>query len=335
MGGRPSMMSVLWLLLLHLAAATHRIERDSLGEVQVPAFAYWGSSTQRSIQNFQIGEHRMPHSFLRALAMQKEACARANHERLSQEAKEAIIGAAREVQEAFAPEAGRSSDAFDERKQLLRQSFPLVIFQTGSGTQTNMNMNEVIANLANEILGQTKRGTKTPVHPNDHVNMAQSSNDSFPTAMHVAIYLLLKEKLLPSLAALRDGLRDKAKEFNDIVKVGRTHLMDATPLTLGQEFSSWAMQLEHGEQRIVDSMKRLAKLPQGGTAVGTGLNTLEGFDEDFVQHLRKITGEAAFVVAANKFEAGIAANDPGSSIMPGKVNPTQAEALTMVAAQVM
>ncbi|WP_026988797.1 class II fumarate hydratase [Fodinicurvata fenggangensis] len=337
-----------------------RIETDSMGELAVPADRYWGAQTQRSLQNFRIGGETMPEGVVRAFGIQKLAAARTNMKLGVLDAKvgEALCQAAEEVA------AGK-----------LMDHFPLVVWQTGSGTQTNMNSNEVIAGRANEIL-TGKRGGKEPVHPNDHVNMGQSSNDSFPTVMHIAGVMALVETTLPKLRRLQEGLEAKSKAFDKIIKIGRTHLMDATPLTLGQEFSGYAQQVKYTIARIESTLGRMLELAQGGTAVGTGLNSLEGFAEAFAAEVASITGQP-FVTAANKFEAlaahdavveasgalnsaavslmkiandtrmlgsgprcGFAelllpANEPGSSIMPGKVNPTQAEALTMVCAQVM
>jgi len=340
--------------------ADTRIESDSIGEIAVPADRYWGAQTQRSLRNFRIGGERMPTPVVRALGIQKLAAARANLRLgvLPADPGDTICQAAREVAE------GKLDD-----------HFPLVVWQTGSGTQSNMNANEVIAGRANEIL-TGKRGGKSPVHPNDHCNMGQSSNDTFPTVMHIAAVCLLTGETLPKLRALQEVLAEKAAAFEKIIKIGRTHLMDATPLTLGQEFSGYAKQVEYGVERIEATLPRLRQLAQGGTAVGTGLNAVEGFAEAFAEEVGKITGEA-FVTAENKFEALAAhdavveasgalntvatslmkiandirllgsgprcglgelllpANEPGSSIMPGKVNPTQCEALTMVCAQVM
>jgi fumarate hydratase class II len=337
-----------------------RKETDSMGEVSLPAWAYWGAQTERSRQNFQIGEERMPLPLIRALAIQKRCAAKTSFALglLSAEIAEAIIQAAEEVIEG----------KWDNH-------FPLVIWQTGSGTQTNMNMNEVIANRANELLGSSL-GSKNPVHPNDHVNFAQSSNDSFPTAMHIAAVLELHQKLLPALSYFYAKLNEKANAFKGFLKIGRTHLQDATPLTLGQEFSSYATQMELGLERLQDSLKRLYPLAQGGTAVGTGLNCPPDFDHQFAKTVAEFT-RLPFITAANKFEAlashdalvelsgvlnvvavsamkiandirwlasgprcglgelQLPENEPGSSIMPGKVNPTQCEALTMVATQVM
>ncbi len=340
--------------------AETRIESDSLGEIAVPADRYWGAQTQRSLQNFRIGGETMPPALLRALGIAKLAAARCNLALglLDTEIGEAVVQAAEEV-----------------ARGELDEHFPLVVWQTGSGTQSNMNANEVIAGRANEIL-TGRRGGKDPVHPNDHVNLGQSSNDSFPTAMHIAAARQIAGETVPALGRLHAALDDKARAFQAIVKIGRTHLMDATPLTLGQEFSGYAKQVEYGVARLEGTLPRLLQLAQGGTAVGTGLNTVEGFAEAVAAEVAKITG-LPFVTAENKFEAlaahdavleasgalntvaaslmkiandirllgsgprcGLAelrlpANEPGSSIMLGKVNPTQCEALTMVCAQVM
>ncbi len=337
-----------------------RTETDSLGAIEVPAGAYWGAQTQRSIENFPFpASERMPVAIIHALALVKQAAARVNRNHgLPADIADAIETAAAEVV------AGTHDD-----------HFPLVIWQTGSGTQSNMNVNEVIAGRANELLTGT-RGGKVPVHPNDHVNMSQSSNDSFPTALHVAAALAVKERLKPALALLIYELAEKSKQWADIVKIGRTHLQDATPLTLGQEFSGYGIQILKAYDRIHRASDDLFALAQGGTAVGTGLNAPDGFDTAFAQEMAAITG-LPFVTASNKFEA-LASNDtlvelsgtlntlavaltkiandirllgsgprsglgelhlpenePGSSIMPGKVNPTQCEMLTMVAAQVV
>ncbi len=336
-----------------------RIERDTFGEIEVPAERLWGAQTQRSLRNFRISGERMPAELINALARVKRACAVVNVELGLLDAKKggAIIQAADEVI------AGRHE-----------QEFPLVVWQTGSGTQTNMNMNEVLANRASELLGG-ERGDKRLVHPNDDVNKGQSSNDVFPTAMHVAAVTALHDKLIPSLEKLRDTLVAKSKAFDDIIKIGRTHLQDATPLTLGQEFSGYVSQLEHGVTHVEASFTHLSELALGGTAVGTGLNAHPEFGQRVARELEKETGHP-FVSARNKFEA-LAANDalvhahgalktlaaslmkiandvrllasgprsgigelripenePGSSIMPGKVNPTQSEALTMLCCQV-
>ena len=338
-----------------------RSETDSFGPIDVPASAYWGAQTQRSISNFPFPPHeRMPIGIVHALAIVKLAAARVNRRHgLDAALADAIEAAAQEVIDA------RHDD-----------QFPLTIWQTGSGTQSNMNVNEVIAGRANEMLTGA-RGGKTPVHPNDHVNMSQSSNDSFPTAIHIAAALATHRRLLPALATLQQALMDKAMAWSDIVKIGRTHLQDATPLMLGQEFSAFAAQLIAGQARIGGAVvHNVQKLAQGGTAVGTGLNAPRGFDTAFADEVARLTG-IAFEPAANKFEAlathdGLVSfhgqlntlaasltkiagdirllgsgpraglgelilpeNEPGSSIMPGKVNPTQCEMLTMVAAQVI
>ncbi|HXZ00925.1 MAG TPA: class II fumarate hydratase [Stellaceae bacterium] len=337
-----------------------RTERDTMGEVQVPEDRYWGAQTQRSLENFRIGGERMPPALIRALALEKKAATLANMALgdLDPRLGEAIIAAAEEV-------IAGTREA----------EFPLVVWQTGSGTQTNMNMNEVLANRANELLGGA-RGARQPVHPNDHVNQGQSSNDSFPTAMHVAAVEEIHHRLLPALHHLHAALARKANQFAAIIKTGRTHLQDATPVTLGQEFGAYARQIELGIERVVACLPRLYPLAQGGTAVGTGLNARIGFAERFAAAIAEITG-LPFVSAADKFEAlashdalvevsgalnvlaaslmkigndirlmgsgprcglgelHLPENEPGSSIMPGKVNPTQVEALTMVAAQVM
>ena len=336
-----------------------RIENDTMGPVEVPADKLWGAQTQRSRDNFKIGDIRMPLPLIRAFGVQKKASALANIKLGELDAKlgNAIIEAADEVI------AGKLDD-----------HFPLVVWQTGSGTQTNMNANEVIANRAMQILGGNP-GDKA-VHPNDHVNRGQSSNDSFPTAMHIAAVEQITHALIPALEGLHKALADKAKKFDHIIKIGRTHLQDAVPLTLGQEFGGYAKQIEYGIARVKTPMPRLLELAQGGTAVGTGLNAKPGFAEEFAKQTAAITG-LPFVTAPNKFEAlaahdalveasgelntlacslmkiandirmlgsgprcGIGEillpeNEPGSSIMPGKVNPTQSEALTMVCAQVM
>jgi fumarate hydratase class II len=337
-----------------------RIERDSMGAVAVPAERYWGAQTQRSLENFRIGGERMPLALIRALALQKKAAAEANVAlgALDQRLGAAIAAAAQAVID------GKHDD-----------EFPLVVWQTGSGTQTNMNMNEVLANLANESLGG-KRGDQRPVHPNDHVNLGQSSNDSFPTAMHIAAVREIHLGLLPALKTLAAALDAKAREFAGIIKIGRTHLQDATPVPLSAEFGAYRHQVAFGIDRIESCLPRLYALAQGGTAVGTGLNAPKGFADRFIAELNRAT-KLPFVSAPDKFEAlaahdalvelsgalnvlaasltkiandirlmgsgprcGIGElklpeNEPGSSIMPGKVNPTQCEALTMVAAQVM
>ncbi|QEH80330.1 class II fumarate hydratase [Sphingomonas sp. C8-2] len=338
-----------------------RTETDSFGPIEVPASAYWGAQTQRSIENFPFGpQERMPIGIVHALALVKRAAARVNRKHgLDPKLADAIEAAAAEVVE------GRLDD-----------QFPLVIWQTGSGTQSNMNVNEVIAGRANELLTGV-RGGKSPVHPNDHVNMGQSSNDSFPTALHIAAALAVHRRLYPALEAMQEELIAKALAWDDIVKIGRTHLQDATPLTLGQEFSGYAAQLIASRKRLEGAVNGgILKLAQGGTAVGTGLNAAPGFAEDVAAEIAALAG-LPFVTAPNKFEA-LASNDPlvhlsgtlgtlavaltkiandirllgsgprsglgelilpenepGSSIMPGKVNPTQCEMLTMVSAQVI
>jgi fumarate hydratase class II len=336
-----------------------RTETDSFGPIQVAADRYWGAQTERSRQNFRIGHDRMPMPIIRALAIVKLAAAETNHELglIDQRSTDAIARAAREVID------GKLDD-----------HFPLVVWQTGSGTQTNMNLNEVIANRANELLGG-ELGAKQPIHPNDHVNMSQSSNDSFPTAMHIAAAEGIVGDLIPALSELHAALRKQEKAFEHIVKIGRTHTQDATPLTLGQEFSGYAMQVESGIARLRAAVKDIYPLAQGGTAVGTGLNSKPGFAKLFAKHAAAVT-KLPFTSAPNKFEA-LASNDayvfvhgainsvatglfkiandirllgsgprsglgelilpenePGSSIMPGKVNPTQCEAMTMVCCQV-
>jgi len=337
-----------------------RLEHDTMGEVEVPAEAYWGAQTQRSIDHFRIGGERMPLPIVHALGLIKKTAALVNAElgTLDPALSDLIVQAAEEVI------AGHLDD-----------QFPLMVWQTGSGTQTNMNLNEVIANRANELAGQA-RGSMSPVHPNDHVNRSQSTNDAFPTAIHLAAALEIHHGLIPALQGLQGTLSQKAETFRDLIKVGRTHLQDATPLTLGQEFSGYASQLEHGLRRLEQAMGGLYELPLGGTAVGTGLNAPPLFAELAAARLAGLTG-LPFVTAPNKFEAlaardacvfvhgalrGLAVslnkiaqdirwmasgprcglgelhlpeNEPGSSIMPGKVNPTQCEALTMVVAQVL
>ncbi len=337
-----------------------RTETDSFGPLEVPTDKYWGAQTQRSLMNFPIGWEKQPTAIVRALGVIKRACAEANKEsgKLDARLADAIIQAAQEVIEG----------KFDD-------NFPLVVWQTGSGTQSNMNANEVIANRAIKILGG-EIGSKDPVHPNDHCNMGQSSNDTFPTAMHVATAMSVRDVLLPGLTKLAEGLEAKSDAFKDIIKIGRTHTQDATPLTLGQEFSGYAHQVRMGISRIEAAMHGIYELAQGGTAVGTGLNTSQGWDTTVAANMARIT-DLPFVTAPNKFEALAAhdaivflsgaiatvagscykiandirflgsgprsglgelilpENEPGSSIMPGKVNPTQAEALTQVCAHVM
>ncbi len=337
-----------------------RTETDSFGPIEVPPDTYWGAQTQRSIGNFPIGSQRMPLPLIHALGRIKQAAARVNRAHgLDPTLADAIEAAAAEVA------TGQHDD-----------QFPLVVWQTGSGTQTNMNANEVIAGRANEILTGV-RGGKVPVHPNDHVNRSQSSNDTFPTAMHVAVALELRGRLLPALRALAALFRHQQAEWASLVKIGRTHLQDAVPMTLGQEASAWAQTCEDNADRVVALWPRLSRLAQGGTAVGTGLNAPAGFADDFVAALADLTGGVPWVSAPNKFEAlatndtmvevagtlttiatgmtkiandlrllgsgprsglgelALPENEPGSSIMPGKVNPTQCEALTMVCAQVI
>lgn len=337
-----------------------RQESDTFGVIDVPADRYWGAQTQRSLENFRIGGEKMPPALIHAFGIQKRACAEVNRDLgfLKPDIARAIIQAADEIA------AGQWDD-----------HFPLVIWQTGSGTQTNMNVNEVIANRAIEILGGV-RGSKTPVHPNDHVNQGQSSNDSFPTAMHIATIQEIHRRLLPQLRWMQGVLVEKMRAYAPIIKMARTHLQDATPLTVGQEFSAFATQISLGLKRIEAGLPDVYALAQGGTAVGTGLNSPKGFGALFAQKVATITG-LPFVPAENPFEAlashdalvalsgalntvavslmklandlrllgsgprcglgelHLPENEPGSSIMPGKVNPTQAEALTMVAAQVM
>jgi fumarate hydratase class II len=337
-----------------------RIESDSMGQIEVPSDKYWGAQTQRSLQNFKIGGHRFGRPVIRAFGIVKKAAALANNDlgKLDETKRDLIVRAADEV----------IAGALDAH-------FPLVVWQTGSGTQSNMNANEVISNRAIELAGGTM-GSKKPIHPNDDVNRSQSSNDVFPTVMHVAAALDIKERLLPAVAALRKGIEAKSHAFKDIVKVGRTHLMDATPLTLGQEFSGWAAQLAFCEANLTKTLDGLHELALGGTAVGTGLNTHPKWAESVAKRIAELSG-VPFRTAPNKFaalaghEAMVAAsgamrtlavacfkiasdvrllgsgprcgigelqlpeNEPGSSIMPGKVNPTQAEAMTMVCVHVM
>lgn len=268
-----------------------RTERDSLGEVQVPADAYYGAQTQRAIENFRIGQERFPKEFIRAHAIVKKAAARVNHlqGRLDETISKAIQQAADEVIQ------GKLDD-----------QFPLVIWQSGSGTQFNMNMNEVIANRAIEILGG-EPGTKSPVHPNDHVNLSQSTNDTIPASMYISTVILIRENLLPELENLKQSFEKKARDFKDIIKIGRTHLQDATPLTLGQEFSGYAAQIESAGEAIEKALDHLYELPIGGTAVGTGLNTKRGYDVNMAQEISRMTG-FPFKVSRNKY-AGLAAHD--------------------------
>ncbi len=339
--------------------AAVRQEKDTFGLIDVPSNKLWGAQTQRSIQNFNISGEHQPREIIHALAQVKKASATVNHKLglLEEKKTRAIVAAADEVI------AGQHPD-----------EFPLVVWQTGSGTQTNMNVNEVLANRASELLGG-ERGESRLVHPNDDVNKSQSSNDVYPTAMHVAAVTAVEQKLLPAVAQLHRTLKAKSIEFADIVKIGRTHLQDATPLTLGQEISGWVAQLEHGERHIKAALPHLYELALGGTAVGTGLNAPKGYAEGVAQELAAITGYP-FITSPNKFESlascdglvhahgtlktlaaslmkiandvrwlasgprsglgelSIPENEPGSSIMPGKVNPTQCEAMTMLCAQV-
>lgn len=340
-----------------------RIEKDTLGEVKVPADVYWGAQTERSLENFKIAEdtNKMPHEVIEAFAYLKHGAALANNAAgVLDDEKAKLIGVV-------------CQEILDGK---LNDQFPLVVWQTGSGTQSNMNVNEVVANRAHVIKGGLLTDSHKFIHPNDDVNKSQSSNDTFPTAMHIAAYKMLVEVTIPGIEKLKATLDQKAKEFKDVVKIGRTHLMDATPLTLGQEFSGYAAQLGHGLRAIKNTLPHLSELALGGTAVGTGLNTPKGYSETVAEKIAELTG-LPFVTAENKFEAlaahdaivethgalktvavslmkigndirllasgpraGISeiiipSNEPGSSIMPGKVNPTQAEALTMVAAQVL
>ena len=331
-----------------------------MGEISVPQDRYYGAQTQRSIENFRIGKDRFPRELIRAFGILKKAAAQTNHDLglLDKSVSDAI---------------GQAADEVIDGK--LDDHFPLVVWQTGSGTQTNMNSNEVIANRAIEILGG-EMGSKDPVHPNDHVNCSQSSNDTFPTAMHIAAVGEIHRRLLPMLGQLQNTLEKKSKDFKDVVKIGRTHLMDATPLTLGQEISGWAAQLQNAEKTITNTLPHLSELAMGGTAVGTGLNTHPEFATRVAARISDLAGHK-FITAPNKFaalaahdamveasgaiktlacavmkiandvrwlasgprsgigEIRIPANEPGSSIMPGKVNPTQCEAITMVCVQVM
>ena len=336
-----------------------RTESDSLGPIQVPSDKYYGAQTQRSLDNFKIGGHQFTREFIRAYGIVKKAAATVNYDigKLEEDIKVAIHQAAEEV--------------IDGK---LDSHFPLVVWQTGSGTQTNMNFNEVISNRAIEIVGG-ELGSKTPIHPNDHVNMSQSTNDTFPTAINIAAVESVMHNLKPALESLRDSLKKKSIEFKDIIKLGRTHLQDATPLSLGQEFSGYVSALDHGMDRLEKAIENCYELAVGGTAVGTGINTTDGYDVAMAAEIKNIT-QLNFLTAKNKFEAlggqdciielsgalkviasslfkiandirwlgsgprsGIGeiilpANEPGSSIMPGKVNPTQCEALTMVCTQV-
>jgi fumarate hydratase class II len=340
-----------------------RTEKDTMGQVQVPADAYWGAQTQRSIENFPIAQdiNKMPKEIIKAFAYLKKAAALTNRDAGVLDAEKAEL-------------IGRVADEILEGK--LADQFPLVVWQTGSGTQSNMNVNEVIAYRGHVLHGGLLSDEKKFLAPNDDVNKSQSSNDTFPTAMHIAAYKILVETTVPGIEKLRDTLKTKAVEFKNIVKIGRTHFMDATPLTLGQEFSGYASQLDHGLRAINNTLAHLSELALGGTAVGTGINTPAGYSENVAKHIADLTG-LPFITAENKFEAlaahdaiveahgalktvavslmkiandvrmlssgpragigeiSIPDNEPGSSIMPGKVNPTQCEAMTMVAAQVM
>tara|TARA_B100000989_G_scaffold237784_1_gene184676 strand:+ start:1288 stop:2688 length:1401 start_codon:yes stop_codon:yes gene_type:complete len=337
-----------------------RTERDSIGPIEVPSNKYYGAQTQRSFENFKIGSERFPREFIRAYGMIKKAAAKVNHDfgNLDTKIRDAIHSAAEEVID------GKLDD-----------HFPLVVWQTGSGTQTNMNFNEVISNRAIEIFGG-EMGSKTPVHPNDHVNMSQSTNDTFPTAINIAAVESIHNQLIPALQDLRSALNQKSIEFNSIIKVGRTHLQDATPLSLGQEFSGYVSAVDHGIARVKSSLYHCYELAMGGTAVGTGINSVDGFSENIAKEISKLTG-FPFRTAENKFEAlggqdsivelsgilkviagslfkiandirwlasgprsgigeiSLPVNEPGSSIMPGKINPTQCEAMTMLCTQVM
>jgi len=341
----------------------YRIEKDTMGEVNVPAHVYWGAQTQRSVENFKIAQdiNKMPKEIIKAFAYLKKAAALANNELgvLPDEKKNLIAQVCDEI-----------------LADKLNDQFPLVVWQTGSGTQSNMNVNEVVAYRAHVINGGSLTDKSKVIHPNDDVNKSQSSNDTFPTAMHIAAYKILIETTIPGIEKLRDTLAEKSKAFMDVVKIGRTHFMDATPLTVGQEFSGYVSQLNHGLKAIKHTLEHLTELALGGTAVGTGINTPKGYDVVVARHIAELTG-LPFVTAENKFEAlaahdaiveahgalktvavslmkiandirmlssgprsGIGElfipdNEPGSSIMPGKVNPTQCEALTMIAAQVL
>jgi len=338
----------------------YRIEKDTMGTIEVPADKYWGAQTQRSVNNFKIGNNLMPKEIISAFAILKKAAAITNYELkvLSKEKADLIVAVCDEILE-----------------NKLDDQFPLVVWQTGSGTQSNMNVNEVISNRAHILKGEKLGEGKCFIHPNDDVNKSQSSNDTFPTAMHIAAYKILIENTIPGITKLKDTLDKKSKEFMQIVKIGRTHWMDATPLTLGQEFSGYVSQLEHGLIAIKNSLPHLSELALGGTAVGTGINTPEGYSELVAKHIANLTG-FPFITAPNKYESlaahdaivessgalktvatslmkiandmrflasgprsGIGEiiipeNEPGSSIMPGKVNPTQIEAMTMVCGQV-
>jgi len=348
-------------MLINIIQMEYRKEKDSIGYVDVPADKYWGAQTQRSFQNFKIGGQKMPEEIIRAFAILKKAAAITNCELgvLAEDKRDIIMTVTDEVS------AGKLDD-----------QFPLVVWQTGSGTQSNMNLNEVIANRAHVLLGGKLTDENKKVHPNDDVNKSQSSNDTFPTAMHIAAYTILMKNTIPSLESLRDELNKKSKEYMDVVKIGRTHFMDATPLTIGQELSGYVSQIDHGIRAIKNTLAHLSELALGGTAVGTGLNTPKGYAELVAKNIAKLSG-FPFVTGENKYEllaskdaiveahgalktiavslfkigndirmlasgprSGIGeliipANEPGSSIMPGKVNPTQVEALTMAMAQVM
>ncbi len=339
----------------------YRSEKDSIGKIKVPADKYWAAQTQRSMQNFKIGGHTMPIEVIRAFAILKKAAAKTNAELKALPKTKAVL-------------IGKVCDEILAGK--LDDQFPLVVWQTGSGTQSNMNVNEVVANRAHVLKGGKLTDEKKSMHPNDDVNKSQSSNDTFPTAMHIAAYTMIVKDTIPAMEALRNTFAAKAKDFKKIVKIGRTHFMDATPVTLGQELGGYVSQLDHGIAAIKYSLKHLSELALGGTAVGTGLNTPKGYDRKVAKHIAKLTG-LPFVTAKNKFEAlaahdaiveahgalktvacslmkigndirmlssgprsgigeiVIPANEPGSSIMPGKVNPTQSEALTMAMAQVV
>jgi fumarate hydratase, class II len=343
-----------------MSNADMRVEHDSMGDVPVPADKLWGAQTQRSLEHFSIGTDLMPREMIAAYAILKKSAANANHasQRLDEERRLLIVRVSDEIL------AGQHQDMF-----------PLHVWMTGSGTQFNMNVNEVISNRCCQLAG-TPLGSKMPVHPNDHVNMSQSSNDSFPSAMHIAVAVNVKQRIIPAVRQLRDAIHAKAEEWKDIVKIGRTHMQDATPLTLGQEWSGYASMLDDDVERIEDALKGVYRLALGGTAVGTGINAAPGFAEAVAAEIAALTG-LPFVTAPNKFavqgshdalvqlsgclrtlavslykiandirlmscgpRAGFAEllipeNEPGSSIMPGKVNPTQAEALTMIAVQVM
>lgn len=347
---------------MHVRGGTgmdYRIEKDTLGEIKVPADKFWGAQTQRSKENFKIGVEKIPERMVKAFSILKRSAAKANHRlgNLENEKAEAIVAVCDEILK------GKYND-----------NFPLVVWQTGSGTQSNMNMNEVVANLATTLLQE--KGSTTTIHPNDDVNRSQSSNDTFPTAMHVAGVLAIYEQLLPAIDQLRHTLDEKAKQYQDIIKIGRTHLQDATPLTLGQEMSGWVHMLDRSKEMIVEATEKMRELAIGGTAVGTGINAHPQFGEVVSEEITRFTGQL-FKSSPNKFHAltshdemvyahgalkalaadlmkiandvrwlasgprcgigeiTIPANEPGSSIMPGKVNPTQSEAMTMVAAQVM